>query len=406
MILQDNESDEETIVLVSGKLGTKLQDKWLADSGATSHMCRVKQWFSKYTPYPKPVKCKVGDGNKVDVLGEGEIAFSTKVDGRATKAILRNVLYIPTLTTNLVSVGALADAGTTTIFDNGKCFLKNNNHVIAEGTRLRDKLYTLNLEVKQPSHKALYTKEARTMTEWHQTLGHTTKPNIVKLAKQSRNEMKIIDPNSDIHCSDCPAGKATNSPHPSRETKVNEVGHRAHMDLSGRINRISINGFQYFLLVKDEHSEYTHAAFLKDKGETWNRLAEIIIKFEEESGREIKRIVSDNGSEFRNENVRILFLKERIVHEFSANYTPQQNGCIERAMRTIVSTARILLASANLDLKLWPEAIESAVYLRNRIPTSREDKTPFERYRQRAPKLKHILTFGRSARTQEMGRPV
>jgi transposase InsO family protein len=57
----------------------------------------------------------------------------------------------------------------------------------------------------------------------------------------------------------------------------------------------------------------------------------------------VKRIRSDNGTEFKNTQVKDYLDEEGIKHEFSAPYTPQQNGVAERKNRTLIEMARTML---------------------------------------------------------------
>jgi transposase InsO family protein len=47
--------------------------------------------------------------------------------------------------------------------------------------------------------------------------------------------------------------------------------------------------------------------------------------------------------EFRNTNVEEFLDEEGIKHEFSAAYTPQQNGIVERKNKTLIEVARTML---------------------------------------------------------------
>jgi transposase InsO family protein len=49
----------------------------------------------------------------------------------------------------------------------------------------------------------------------------------------------------------------------------------------------------------------------------------------------VKKIRSDNGSEFKNLQVEEFLEEEGIKNEFSAPYTPQQNDVVERKNRTL-----------------------------------------------------------------------
>ncbi|XP_057654122.1 uncharacterized protein LOC130892631 [Diorhabda carinulata] len=55
--------------------------------------------------------------------------------------------------------------------------------------------------------------------------------------------------------------------------------------------------------------------------------------------------------------------------ETSTSYTPEHNGLAERMNRTLVERARCMLFYANLEKKLWAEALATAAYIVNRSPT-------------------------------------
>jgi len=57
-----------------------------------------------------------------------------------------------------------------------------------------------------------------------------------------------------------------------------------------------------------------------------------------------------------------------IKHEITIRYTPQQNGVLERAQRSIVSKVRCMLRDAACSKRMWAEAANTAVYLLNRSP--------------------------------------
>lgn len=78
------------------------------------------------------------------------------------------------------------------------------------------------------------------------------------------------------------------------------------------------------------------------------------------------------------------------------SYTPEQNGLCERNNRSIVEKARCLLYEAQFEKFLWAEAVNTAVYIKNRSPTSGLDKntTPYEIWTGRKPNLSHLRIFG------------
>jgi hypothetical protein len=67
------------------------------------------------------------------------------------------------------------------------------------------------------------------------------------------------------------------------------------------------------------------------------------------------------------------------VHQYTTPYTPQQNGVCVRKNKTIMEMARCLLLEKKMLNILWAEAVNTSVYLLNRLPTrALEDKTPYE----------------------------
>ena len=81
----------------------------------------------------------------------------------------------------------------------------------------------------------------------------------------------------------------------------------------------------------------------------------------------IKRVRSDNGSEFKNTRIDELCDGFGIRHQFSTKYTPQSNGLIESKNRTLIDMARCMLSEYNVSQSFWAEAINMACYYSNRL---------------------------------------
>jgi hypothetical protein len=110
----------------------------------------------------------------------------------------------------------------------------------------------------------------------------------------------------DRPCATCQAGKQVGSTHHNKNVmKTSRPLELLHMDLFGPVAYLSIGGSKYGLVIVDEFE-------LK-----------------------VKKIRSDNGSEFKNLQVEEFLEEEGIKNEFSAPYTPQQNDVVERKNRTL-----------------------------------------------------------------------
>jgi transposase InsO family protein len=86
-----------------------------------------------------------------------------------------------------------------------------------------------------------------------------------------------------------------------------------------------------------------------------------------EFGLRIKKIRSDNGTDFKNSQIDGFLENEGIKHEFSSPYTPQQNGVAERKNRTLLDMARTMLDEYKTSDRFWAEAINTACYSINRL---------------------------------------
>jgi hypothetical protein len=83
-----------------------------------------------------------------------------------------------------------------------------------------------------------------------------------------------------------------------------------------------------------------------------------------------------------------------IKRYFTAPFTPQQNGVVERRNRSVMDMARALLKSMKVPGRYWAEAVRH-VHLLNRLPT--KVLGPYEAWTGRKPNLGHLKVFGCTA---------
>jgi transposase InsO family protein len=121
-----------------------------------------------------------------------------------------------------------------------------------------------------------------------------------------------------------------------------------HMDLFGPIAYISIGESKYCLVIVDDYSRFTWVFFLQDKSQTQKTLKGFLRRAQNEFGLRIKKIRSDNETEFKNSQIEVFLEDEGIKHEFSSPYIPQQNGVVERKNRTLLDMARTSLMNTKL----------------------------------------------------------
>jgi transposase InsO family protein len=117
---------------------------------------------------------------------------------------------------------------------------------------------------------------------------------------------------------------------------------------------LSIGGSKYCLIIVDDYSRFTWVFFLQEKSQTQETLKGFLRRAQNEFGLRIKKIRSDNGTEFKNSQIEGFLEEEGIKHEFSSPYTPQQNGVVERKNRTLLDMARTMLMSTRLRIGFGP----------------------------------------------------
>ena len=98
------------------------------------------------------------------------------------------------------------------------------------------------------------------------------------------------------------------------------------MDLFGPVKYRSVCGDWYCLVVTDDYSRFSWVMCLERKSDTFENLQNLFPRLESLYNLKIRKIRSDNGTEFKNQALEALCLDMRIHHEYSAPYTPQQTG--------------------------------------------------------------------------------
>lgn len=108
--------DQEMALMAGQDTGDTCSPLWYIDSGASRHMSGVQEQFSELNPRANQQNIILGDDRAVRVAGVGEVAFR-----RESLAPLRltDVLYVPGLRKNLVSLSCIEDKGLAVLFEKG-----------------------------------------------------------------------------------------------------------------------------------------------------------------------------------------------------------------------------------------------------------------------------------------------
>jgi transposase InsO family protein len=176
----------------------------------------------------------------------------------------------------------------------------------------------------------------------------------------------------DTSCGTCQVGKQVGAQHHAKNimTIIRPV-EMIHMDLFGTIAYISIGGNKYGIIIIDDYYRFTWVFFLQDKSEPQEVLKKFLKRAQNEFDAKVMRIISDNGTEFKNTQVKDYLDEEGIKHEFSAPYTTQPNGVAERKNRTLIEMIRTMLNEYKTSTRhIMPQTVSMFVtptFYKNKI---------------------------------------
>src|ERR1041384_5988074 len=319
----------------------------------------LKDFMDAMKPYMSIV---FGGGSKGKVLGLGKVAITNDMSHA-------NVMLVQSLQYNLLSVLQLASVGYDTLFGltSVKVFRRDTLKVAFVG-ELDGNLYTVDLSKESAYHATCLMAKADKGWLWHRQLAHVGMRNLKDLLKGEHIlGLTNISFEKDRVCSACIAGKQHQSKfNPKNVVSTSRPSELLHVDLFGPPSWDSLGGKKYGLVIVDDYSRYTWVFFLKSKDET----KATFIDFAKQAQRKYNLAllaISDNGSEFKNYTLEEFLSDEGIEHQYSAPYTPQQNGVAERKNRTLVEMARSMLDEYKSPYSFWAEAINTACHASNRL---------------------------------------
>ncbi|GJR00415.1 putative ribonuclease H-like domain-containing protein [Tanacetum coccineum] len=181
---------------------------------------------------------------------------------------------------------------------------------------------------------------------------------------------------------------------PKSEDTNQEKLYLLHMDLCGPMRVASVNGKKYILVIVDDYSRFTWVKCLRSKDEAPDFIIKFLKMIQVRLKVPVRRIRTDNGTEFVNQTLREYYEKVGISHETSVARSPQQNGVVERRNRTLIEAARTMLIYAKASLFLWAEVVDTTCYTQNRsIIHLHHDKTPYDLLHDKPPDLSFLHVF-------------
>ena len=159
-------------LVAAGVPGSPSKGAWLVDSGASVHMCGQRDMFVTLAPLKVPVSVTFGDG------GVGHATETGAVLLRGPHAVVKlvDVLLVPSLAGNLLSISAATSHGVHAHFDPSAgtaTFSEPDGTTVLTAT-LADGLYWVDLAQQHSASRAtIDTLDLQRAQDWHELLGHT-----------------------------------------------------------------------------------------------------------------------------------------------------------------------------------------------------------------------------------------
>ncbi|KAJ0927704.1 putative RNA-directed DNA polymerase [Helianthus annuus] len=208
---------------------------------------------------------------------------------------------------------------------------------------------------------------------WHRRLGH---PSIGYLHLLFP---KLFPYNKPLNCETCVLAKSHRHTYKPNNTRVDLPFSLIHSDVWGPAEVIGGQNFRFFVLFIDDCTRMTWIYFLKNKSEVFDKFTMFYTMIQTQFKTNIQILRSDNGGEFINDSMKRFCQTKGIIHQTSCPHTPEQNGVVERKNRILLEITRALLIESRVPKSFWPEALATATYLINRLPTKALDlKTPLQ----------------------------
>ncbi|RVW87522.1 Retrovirus-related Pol polyprotein from transposon RE1 [Vitis vinifera] len=158
------ELQDEQLFVVSCFATSSSSETWLIDSGCTNHMTYDQGLFKKLDKTVTS-KVRIGNGAYLAIKGKGIVA----IEGCTGLKLISNVLYVPEINQNLLSVGQLLEKGYKVLFDDNHCMIADAQGREVFIVQMKGKGFALDL--MQEENVAIHKEESNTML-WHRRLGH------------------------------------------------------------------------------------------------------------------------------------------------------------------------------------------------------------------------------------------
>nr|GEU39745.1 zinc finger, CCHC-type [Tanacetum cinerariifolium] len=311
---------------------TNIDSLWYLDNGASNHMAGVREHFKELDENVSG-KIRFGDGSYIEIKGKGSILIECDDE---KQRIISHVYYIPSLKSNLLSLGQFTKIGCKVVMEDDELRLYDmDNKIFMKVTRQRNRLYKSNLRIGTPICLLANLKDDTWL--WHARLGHLNFESLKSMAQRDLvHGIPTIKHKTQV-CDVCLIGKHSRAPFPKKaKARSTSPLDLVYGDLCGPITPPTPSGKRYIFLLVDDYSRYMWVYFLSTKDQAFDTFKEYKKKIENKLRTTLKMLRTDRGGEFTSSEFTQYCKENGIARQLTAPYSSQQNRVVERRNRTII----------------------------------------------------------------------
>ncbi|KAI3427499.1 ATG13 domain-containing protein [Psidium guajava] len=282
---------------------------WILDSGAARHMSASAACLTQLSELKHSAHFFTADGSPLLATQRGTLTVPRDFN-------VPDVLDVPSLALNLLSVGQLTDAGCIVSFTDSSCFVQDrlSGRTIGRGSR-RDELYTMQHLHLPSSSVPVPVLATLDLTRWHQHLGHIPFSRFTVLHQQGA--LGPISSTSLPPCSICPLAKQSAKPFPISNFRSTAIFDLIHSDVWGPAPLSSKSGFKYYVSFIDNYFRYTWVYLMRQRSDFFAIYQSFTTMISTQFNRKIKVFRSDSGGEYLSGVFRSLLTSDGTLPQLS-----------------------------------------------------------------------------------------
>ncbi|KAF2890289.1 hypothetical protein ILUMI_15884, partial [Ignelater luminosus] len=334
-----------------------------------------------------PIRVKTAKANEIlHATHTGDIKLMYIEDSIRNTISCTDILVVPELDYNLISVRRLDQKGVKFIFFNGVASAYLQEKLLFKAVASY-KMYEVQFEFNQ---KIANVAKDDDIYLWHRRhIGARSLKALPDLVDGiTIDKKKLYSP---LNCYYCIEGKQSRLPHVKPRVCATRALQLIHSDVMGPISPTYYDSKRYVVTFIDDWSHFTTAYIMKYKSEILPYFKVFEAMATAHFGTKISRLRCDQGGEYVSKDFVAYCSSIGCQIEYTMRYTASQNGVAEHMNYTIFCKVRCMILNANISKTLWSEAVMAAVYIINRSPTVALDKkTPAEMWFNVKPNLQKL----------------